>query len=179
MPVQAQHKGLNEFLNSMVFETDPRNPNRVGPRVQIRYEHRHEVDKYYEMPASMQGRLPMFMQALIPQKRHSFKVRVTHDQGTGRILAKIVKARVADLDLHMPTCPLDCRISVNVEMPWEDDPSELAHMAGRTGSQGLQSPDRVKDRLSYTQGPYQLDLTQVTTETIGATVGIFSYKPRR
>jgi hypothetical protein len=167
--LQAQHKGLNEFLNSLVVETDPRNPNRTGPRVQINYRHRYEVDKYYEMPASMQGRLPLFMQALIPQKRHTFKVRVTHDQRSGDILAKIVKARVADLDLYMPSCPLDCRLSVNIEMPWEDDPSEFAHMAGRTG-QGLHPPDRVKDRLSYAQGPYQVDLTQVTTESIGPNV---------
>lgn len=144
----------------MVVETDPRNHNQ---RVPIKYHHRYEVDKYYEMPASMQGRLPPFMQALIPQKRHTFKVRVTYDRKTGDIIGKIVKVRVADLDLYMPSCPLDCRISVNIEMPWDEDPSEFAFMAGRTGQGGF-LPDRVKDRLSYTQGPYQIDLTQVTQE---------------
>jgi hypothetical protein len=95
--------------------------------------------------------------------KHSVKARLTYDQKTGEHLATIVKARVADIDLCMPHCPLDCRISVNLEMNWEGPLQELENLADTAGPNG--PPDRRKDRLSYTQGHYQIDLTQVTHVT--------------
>ena len=97
--------------------------------------------------------------------RHTVKVRVSHQQdpktqGPGKVLAKIVKARITDLDIYMPQSPLDCRISINFEMNWEGDVEDLI-------AQGIgeRIPDRIKDRLSYTHGLYQVDLTQVTQIT--------------
>lgn len=83
---------------------------------------------------------------------------------TKEVLAKIVKARVADLHLHLPTCPLDCRISINLEMPWDGPAEELERLAV---SHEQKFPDRNKDRLSYKQNHYQVDLTQVTQMTPG------------
>jgi hypothetical protein len=93
---------------------------------------------------------------------------VTYDQKTNAVLAKIVKARVADLERYMPNCALDCRISVNLEMSWEGPVQELEALGPPTGKGS--SPDRKKDRISYTQGPYQIDLTQVTQTFAGPSV---------
>lgn len=81
---------------------------------------------------------------------------MTHDQKTQEVLGKIIKARVADLDIHFPELPMDCRISINLEMDWDGSLEELEGIPNPGDN-----PDRNKDRLSYTQGPYQIDLTQV------------------
>ena len=91
------------------------------------------------------------------------KVRVTRDQKTNNVLAKIIKARIADMSIYNPQAPLDCRISVNLEMRFDGDIELLVPSPD--------APDRHKDRMSYTQGPYQIDLTQVT-QIIAATVRI-------
>ena len=121
------------------------------------YKHRRETDKFFELSPALRKQLPACIQHRIPSK-HSAKVRVTYDQSTRGVIAKIIKARVADLDLHMPRCPFDCRISVNLEMDWDGTVEELE----REATVQETSPDRKKDRLSYTQSHYQIDLTQVT-----------------
>ena len=98
------------------------------------------------------------MRSRLGSRSRNVKVRVTYDQKTNEVLNKIVKARVADIHLHMPTCPMDCRISINLEMNWDGPVLELEQLP----VQGERSPDRGKDRLSYKQGHYQIDLTQVT-----------------
>jgi polynucleotide 5'-triphosphatase len=95
--------------------------------------------------------------------RHTVKVRVSHDQKTGQLLAKIIKTRVADLDLYNPRFPLDCRISVNLEMRYDGDVEGLVSSAD-----SARMPDRNKDRLSYTQSHYQIDLTQVTIADVSS-----------
>lgn len=109
------------------------------------------------------------MRARLGQRAKNVRVRVTYDQKTKEVLAKIVKARVADFDLHIPTCPMDCRISVNLEMNWDGSVEELEQSAaGHSDKQA----DRCKDRLSYSQGHYQIDLTQVTQTVGGSGVSI-------
>lgn len=93
----------------------------------------------------------------------SVRARVTYDQKTREVLAKIIKARVADLDIHFPQCPMDCRISINLEMNWDGPVEELEQLGNHPDRQ----PDRNKDRLSYTHGHYQVDLTQVTHAASG------------
>lgn len=137
-------------------ETHPENPNRAKTRVQVVYAHRRERDRFYELPQSLHNTLPACIRNVL-NPRHAIKVRVTHDQKTGQLLAKIIKARVADLDLYIPRCPLDCRISVNLEMRYDGDVDSLIQSADSP-----RMPDRNKDRLSYTQSHYQIDLTQVT-----------------
>ena len=157
------HKAFNDFLNQIVIETDPRNP-AGGGRVQVHYKHRREIDRFFELTPDLLGRLPGCMRARLGSRPKSVRVRVTYDQKTGEILSKIVKARVADFDLHIPTCPMDCRISVNLEMDWEGPVEELEQLPT---NQGERQPDRNKDRLSYSQGHYQIDLTQVTQSLTG------------
>ncbi|AEO68177.1 uncharacterized protein THITE_2117601 [Thermothielavioides terrestris NRRL 8126] len=167
---ETQHKSFNEFLNQLVQQTHPANKAAHAglprPRLPIDYRHRHEVDRFFEIPASHRDRmLPVCVARPFAARGHGARVRVTHDQKTGKELGKIVKARIADLSLHFPDLPLDCRISVNLEMDWDGPLEELERMAGATGRPPL--PARTKDRLSYKHGCYQIDLTQVTQSVAG------------
>jgi hypothetical protein len=149
---------LNDFLNSKVTETHPQNPG-ARRRVQIAYLHRRERDKFYELPPSFNSRLPPAVQEEVRRSRHAPKLRVTYDQKTGQILAKIIKIRVANLDFLFPGSPLDCRISINFEIRYDGETEDFMEITSRPENQ---LPDRMKDRLSYTQSHYQIDLTQVT-----------------
>lgn len=85
-------------------------------------------------------------------------MRITTDQRTGRELAKIVKVRVADLDVYSPKTNFDWRVSINLEMKYEGDNRDLVEvMEG-----GKRAPERNKDRMTYRHLAYQIDLTQVT-----------------
>ena len=164
---EVQHKAYNEFLNGLVVATDARNPANAGrrrPRVPVVYKHRREIDRFFELPMGLQERLPACVRNLIPH-RHTVKVRVTYDKKTNAVLAKIVKARVGDLNIFFPDAPLDCRLSVNLEMAWDGTVDELEALVATMTRE--QPPDREKDRLSYTQGHYQIDLTQVTYKVQG------------
>jgi hypothetical protein len=161
---EAHHKAFNDFLNGIVVQADPRNPQRTGNRVQVHYTHRREIDRFFELPAEMQGRIPGCVRSRLGARSRNVKVRVTYDQKTHKVLGKIIKARVADIDLHMPSCPMDCRLSINLEMDWDGPVEELEQLG--SASQEKHS-DRNKDRLSYKQGHYQVDLTQVTQTVSG------------
>ncbi|RKF81883.1 mRNA-capping enzyme subunit beta [Golovinomyces cichoracearum] len=158
---EQQHKKLNEFLNEMVTKTHLRNSSAT-PRVKIDYLHRREVDKFYELPKTMQAALPAAIRDQIPPY-HTAKIRVTHDQKSGNVLAKIIKVRTVNLDIYSGLAgTLDCRVSINLEMPYNEDLDELI----KFGKVSNQSPDRSKDRLSYKQSYYQIDLTQVTQNIV-------------
>ncbi|OAA73384.1 mRNA capping enzyme, beta subunit, structural domain protein [Cordyceps fumosorosea ARSEF 2679] len=155
---ETHHKAFNDFLNNIVIQTDPRSAHG-RKRVQVHYKHRREIDKYFELPLDMQARIPGCVRSRLGTRKN-VKARVTYDEKTGEVLNKIVKARVADIDLHMPKCPMDCRISINLEMHWDGSVDELEKLPSAPSQGGV--TDRRKDRLSYKQGNYQIDLTQVT-----------------
>jgi polynucleotide 5'-triphosphatase len=141
-----------------VAEAHPQNPEALR-RVPIDYLHRRETDKFYELPTSHHASLPPAVRERL-NTRHPVKVRVTYAQDPKEpktILAKIIKARIADIDIYNPQSPLDCRISINFEMRYDGDVEELKAI-----SIDSRIPDRNKDRLSYKQSHYQVDLTQVT-----------------
>lgn len=167
---ELQHKSFNDFLNQLVQQTHPANKAANAalprPRLPIEYRRRREVDKFFELPASVRDRtLPVCVAKPISAKGHGVKVRVSYDQKTNKVIGKIVKARIADLSLHFPNLPLDCRISVNLEMDWDGAVEELERIAASTGRPPI--PARTKDRLSYKHGCYQIDLTQVTQSVAG------------
>jgi hypothetical protein len=141
----------------MVIQTDPRAPNGAN-RVQVQYKHRREIDRFFDLPPDLQERIPGCVRNRLGKRSKNVRVRVTYDQKTREILGRIIKARVADINIHMPLCPMDCRISINLEMDWDGSVEELEQVtAGHA-----QQQDRNKDRLSYKHGNYQIDLTQVT-----------------
>ncbi|EAS30113.3 mRNA capping enzyme, beta chain [Coccidioides immitis RS] len=150
----AQHRSLNNFLNESVKSS-------MGPgssRIPITYAHKKERDTFYEISSSA---LPPIVQHHL-NPRHKPKVRVTTDQRTGAILARIIKCRIADLDVYSPRTNLDWRISVNLEMNYEGDINELIP-ASDAGNFGGRAKSRNKDRMSYRHLAYQIDLTQVAT----------------
>lgn len=143
------------LLNAQVRNTAPLNPER-GNRAEIKYEHIFQVDKFYELNklATAQFLPPVLLQTHNPN--HSLKVRITHDKNDGRILKSIIKGRIQDLMIFNPTGAFDCRISINYEIDYDGGMDQL--------QAGDPQPDRNKDRLSYTLGHYQIDLTKVETE---------------
>ncbi|PIG81680.1 mRNA capping nucleoside-triphosphatase [Aspergillus arachidicola] len=146
----AQHRAMNNFLNEAVKMSMPQaNPGRIP----LSYTHKKERDTFYEISPSELP--PVIRQNLNP--RHKPKVRVTLDQRTGEVLAKIVKCRIADLDVYSPRTCVDWRISVNLEMNYEGDVSHLTVVDPGRGRGG----ERNKDRMSYRHLAYQIDLTQV------------------
>ncbi|KAK1142875.1 hypothetical protein N8T08_007309 [Aspergillus melleus] len=147
----AQHRAMNNFLNEAVKQSMPQtNPNRIP----LSYAHKKERDTFYEVsPTELP---PVIRQNLNP--RHKPRVRVTVDQRTGEVLAKIVKCRIADLDVYSPCTCVDWRVSVNLEMSYEGD---VSHLPVLDGSRGGRGGDRNKDRMSYRHLAYQIDLTQV------------------
>ncbi|KAL2827432.1 CYTH-like domain-containing protein [Aspergillus cavernicola] len=146
---QAQHRAMNNFLNEAVKASMPQaNPGRIP----LSYAHKKERDTFFEVSPS--DLPPVIRHNLNP--RHKPKVRVTVDQRTGEILGKIVKCRVADLDVHSPRTCVDFRVSVNLEMGYEGDISHLT-----PADTGRGASDRNKDRMSYRHLAYQVDLTQV------------------
>ncbi|ROW14258.1 hypothetical protein VPNG_04302 [Cytospora leucostoma] len=85
-------------------------------------------------------------------------INYVHLRETDRqVKAKITKAKVSDLHIYFPQCDLDCRISINIEAEWQGPVDELEQV-----NPAGDKADRHKDRLSYTQGNYRVDLTQVT-----------------
>jgi hypothetical protein len=146
---------MNNFLNEAVKASMPQ--TNQG-RIPLSYAHKKERDSFYEISPSELP--PVIRQNLNP--RHKPKVRVTVDQRTGEVLAKIVKCRIADMDVHSPRTSVDWRISVNLEMSYEGDVSHLPMVDSRGGRGG----DRSKDRMSYRHLAYQIDLTQVAKSEV-------------
>lgn len=121
------------------------------------YKHTRETDTFFELSQNGLLALPASLN-VNPRNANKVKVRVTHDQKTGKELAKIVKTRLADMDIYSPQNQADWRISVNVEMDFQGDMRDLIE-PDRKGGRGA---DRNKDRMSYRHQAYQIDLTQVT-----------------
>ncbi|KAF7714441.1 Uncharacterized protein PECH_002199 [Penicillium ucsense] len=146
-----QHRAMNNFLNEQVKASMANTQSRIP----ISYTHKKERDTFYEI--SPQELPPVIRQNLNP--RHKPKVRVTTDVKTGEIIAKIVKCRVADIDVYSPRTSVDWRVSVNLEMEYDGDISHLTMVDTSKGGRG----ERNKDRMSYKHLAYQIDLTQVAT----------------
>jgi len=130
------------------------------------YKHTREIDTFYEISQTGALQLPRSVSTglqLNPNARHKAKVRITTNEKTGEELAKIVKTRVADIDVYSPRTLFDWRVSVNVEMDFDVDVRDLVAVEKRDGR-----ADRRKDRVSYKHLQYQIDLTQVTPAEVGA-----------
>ena len=156
---QVQHKAFNQFLNEAVRQSNNRAPNRK-PRIPMEYKHTRETDTFYELTQAGALALPPSIASglnINPRHANKSKVRITTDQKTGKVLAKIIKTRLADIDIYSPRTLFDWRISVNVEMDYKGEMTDLIEPQTRDGKQA----DRNKDRMSYKHLAYQIDLTQV------------------
>ena len=168
MDCQAQHRSLNNFLNDPL---DNSKANKTGsqpsskPRVPMDYRHTREIDTFYELsPQGVQALPPSVTNGFPNHHRSRTHVRITTDQKTGAELARIIKTRVADIDIYCPKDLFDYRISVNVEANYAGGMHDLVKPDRR--ERGAKQ-DRHKDRLSYRHLAYQIDLTQVTPNEDG------------
>ena len=158
---QSQHRTLNGFLNKALVNSQPAKlmptvAPPAKPRIPMSYVHTRECDASYELKSSSYHSLPPSVRALI-NSRHKPRVRITTDQKTGRELAKIIKMRVADIEIYSPRTLFDWRVSVSLEMNYDGDMRDLEET-----TEGGKRADRNKDRMSYKHLAYQIDLTQVT-----------------
>lgn len=126
------------------------------------YVHTYECDTFFELSQAGVLGLPTSIRTLLNPRHSQVKVRITTDQKTGKVLAKIVKVRIADLDIYSPRTAFDWRVSINLEMNFDGDMNELVEPQGRNGRRA----ERNKDRMSYRHLAYQIDLTQVTTAEV-------------
>ena len=160
---QQQHSEANEFLNKCTQES------RGANRIPIEYQHTKEIDSFYQMsePAmrALSESSTEIVRQILTTKGRRTRVRLTTSGREPRQeLAKIVKVRLRDLDIHFPKSMFDCRISINMEINYSGD------------VQGELDPDkengkvrsaRRKDRLTYVHQGMQIDLTQVTMDKDG------------
>lgn len=153
---EVQHRYLNACLNKLVVDSRSNSSHRDTDALPTEYSHRHEVDTFFELSREQRDTLPAIMQILL-SRRFAPKVRVSRDKKDGTIIGTILKAKVADLHLHFPKSPVDCRITVNLEMPWSGSLQELQERSAGSGD----VRDRKKNRMSYKNGIFQVDLTQV------------------
>jgi hypothetical protein len=159
---------MNNFLNKAVMDSCGRKAGAkpaefpTTPRIPMTYVHTRETDHFYELSQTVELTLPPSIRARLNPRHNKAKVRVTTDQKTGKELAKIIKVRVADLDVYSPTTVFDYRISVNLEMKYNGDVRDLVEVT----EGGRKMPERNKDRMTYKHLAYQIDLTQVTVADV-------------
>lgn len=129
------------------------------------YVHTYECDNFYDLSQSGQLRLPASIREQLNPRHNRAKVRITTNQKTGQEIAKIIKVRVADIDVFSPRTAFDWRLSVNLEMSFQGDMKELVEPAGQE-----KGGTRNKDRMSYSHQAYQIDLTQVTPADVSVLI---------
>ncbi|THZ86599.1 mRNA triphosphatase CET1 [Aureobasidium pullulans] len=159
MMTEFQHKRLNEYLNQAVQESAS-----TAGRQRLDYKHRYEVDSFAQLSASGFNALPPAAANYIDHTRQrNTRLRTTIDErapaGTNPVIARIVKIRLADLDIYVPASPFDCRISINIEVDMLNRPDFDASWVMQGGD--VDGGERKKDRLSYKHLAYSVDLTQV------------------
>lgn len=160
---------MNGFLNKAFSDSQTAKGRVVTPhskpRIPMSYVHTHESDTFYELSqAGMLGLPQSILHTLTARHSSKAKVRITTDQKTGNTLAKIVKVRLADLDVYSPSTEFDYRVSVNLEKNLEGEWRDLVEPAARNARRS----DRNKDRVSYKHLAYQIDLTQVVSPEVSS-----------
>jgi polynucleotide 5'-triphosphatase len=151
-----QHKRMNMYLNGQVQSAKASRAKRA----EVGYQHTREIDMFYEMGQEAFDQLPPAVRVIIAQSGTRQRIRVTKDAKTGNVIRKIVKHRLANLEISSPQTEWDYRIGVNLEIeyPGSIDGLALVVEQGKTP----ESMQRQKDRMSYAwMGAYQVDLTQV------------------
>lgn len=161
--VQAQHRSLNKFLNDALVNSQhsKAQPGLAQPadrpRIPMSYVHTYESDSFFDLSQYGILSLPASIRAELHPRQPKAKVRVTTDKKTGKEIARIIKARVADIDIYSPNTVFDWRVSINIEMNVDGDIWNMIEPS----SMDRKRPERNKDRMSYKHLAYQIDLTQV------------------
>lgn len=133
---ETQHKYFNRFLNTSFEKSQIKNKGQN--RIPMKYRHTKEVDRFYSN--------------LSYDQNLQNRIRVTTDKKTGQVISRLIKTRIASLNILSPRSQFDWRLSVNIEKPVEQVPLGTLVM------------ERDKDRLSYIHQYCQIDLSQVVSE---------------
>lgn len=134
----------------------------------MKYRHTKERDTFHEVPLREMQALPPLVHKLLGNGNGNGKkpkIRLTTDEN-GTVINKIIKCRVADLNVFSPGTVFDWRISVNLEMPYKGEVDEKSGgIGGGKGDGRGGGGERNKDRMSYEclDGKFTIDLTQVTS----------------
>ncbi|KAF2741444.1 mRNA triphosphatase CET1 [Polyplosphaeria fusca] len=153
-----QHKKMNQYLNRLVQQS--RAPASGRPPIEINYKHTKEVDMFYDLDPAGIMLLPEPIQPIVQQSNTRQRIRVTRDMQSGEVLRKIVKHRIANLEILSPQTEWDYRIGINLEIEFPG-PIEGLQLLVETGKMP-HDMERRKDRVSYSwMNAYQIDLTQV------------------
>jgi hypothetical protein len=112
--------------------------------------------KYNQLLNSLAPKVQYRHTKLLDEFYHSDLGKVRKTSKDGVVQDFILKKRLADLELAFPSHPLDCRISVSLECNLAKEMS----IRERVGA------GRAKDRLSYYQMPFTVDLTQVKSDSV-------------
>ncbi|KAF2198088.1 mRNA triphosphatase CET1, partial [Delitschia confertaspora ATCC 74209] len=153
----AQHKKLNQFLNSHVMASQQPGAGRIP----IAYAHTKEIDMFYELDQAGFDTLSPMTRIMLAKENVKARVRVTRDEKTGAVINAIIKKRVENLEISSPNTEWDYRISINLEIPYHGPLENLAPVTEPGAKEG-----RRKDRMTYSWlGAYRIDLTQVSTGT--------------
>lgn len=154
---------MNEFLNKRTQES-------MQPgRVKMEYKHRYERDTFASLSQTGVNALPAAARNYM-QGRHNPRLRTSFNSrpkaGENPLLARIVKIRLADLDILSPFGDFDCRISVNIEVDMLNRP-DIDPMLIVEAPEREREPqsERQKDRVSYKHLAYSVDLTQVILQS--------------
>ena len=149
----------NRFLNQALEDSLKPPPNvSFQKRIPLLYTHRREVDTFHVLPGDPATILSQLPPSIVRDAdiRSPPRLRLTHELGSGKLLASIVKVRVKDLHLYNPSAAVDCRISVSLEMEWPLTEDERRGLRPEARSQ-----ERSKDRISYRHLAFSVDLTEV------------------
>ncbi|KAF2131929.1 mRNA triphosphatase CET1 [Dothidotthia symphoricarpi CBS 119687] len=152
-----QHRRMNMYLNNQV----QRSKTPGAPRADIGYAHTREIDTLYDLDQGALDQLPPLTRSFIGQAGGRQRIRVTRDAKTNKVIRKLIKHRIANLEISSPQTEWDYRIGINLEIEYPGSTEGLTPVieSGKT----LESMQRQKDRMSYSwMGAYQIDLTQVT-----------------
>ncbi|KAH6620495.1 CYTH-like domain-containing protein [Boeremia exigua] len=152
-----QHKRMNKYLNGQVQSSVPASGNQ---RPEVKYHHTKEIDQFYDLGQTGFDKLPPTVRVMIAQSGKAERVRVSVDAKTGHVIRKMIKLRIANLEISSPQTEWDYRIGINLEINYPGAVEELEPSIekGKT----LRDMQRQKDRMSYSWlGAYQIDLTQV------------------
>jgi len=160
---------MNQFLN------DTTQKSMQPGRSHMQYLHRYELDSFAALSPAGNAALPEFahrIQEERQQRAFNFKMRTSEDVNPKLppntphpVLARIVKLRLADLDILSPHNGLyDMRISVNIEFDMTKSGLNIADLVVPPEADKDPQRARHKNRLSYSHLGYQVDLTQVTVK---------------
>jgi hypothetical protein len=147
---------MNAYLNEALITSK----SQKG-RTAIDYTHIKETDSFRTLSKYGIGLLPQSAQKRF---RRELRLRTSTDQKTGQVTARIVKVKLAELQIHSPSDSYDCRISMNLEVNLDRPGIDVQALTEEPTHEKPAQPDRVKDRLSYKHLAYQTDLTRVDTK---------------